>query len=92
MSMNQFVYTNSQILTVLTTGFCKCNQITLDPDMNKAITRAVYDNLKRWYEENGLEINLAEELVKPEALEYAFERMQNLVDIVDRFFASDAIA
>lgn len=74
--------TNSEILATRSTIFCILNGITFSEDMVSAIANTVSAYIASWYVSNGKSIpNPNTELIEPEAIEYAFAKLQQLADL-----------
>jgi hypothetical protein len=73
---------NSEILAIRSTLFCISNGITFSEEVVSAIANAVSSYIASWYVSNGKGIPKPNtELIESEAIDYAFDQLQQLADI-----------
>ena len=79
-----FADRNTELLATLSAGFLICNGIfDAGAELVRALSTNVFINIKRWYEERGRTFNPDAELVEEEAVRYAFDRAQMIVNLAE---------
>ena len=72
---------NTSKLATLSTLFCAINGIPFTEELVPILGGAVIANIAKWYAVRGKSFNPKEELIEDEALEAAFERLQEIANL-----------